>query len=73
MTSPRLSLVRAQQSFLSGIRPSTQLHGHKVKVTAPPIKKTEVRNSLGFSFEVRKIPFKIQTTLNERDNLKFES
>jgi hypothetical protein len=23
---------------LSGIRPSTQLHGHKVKVTAPPIK-----------------------------------
>jgi hypothetical protein len=29
-----------------------------VKVTAPPIKKMEVRNSRGFSFEVRKIPLR---------------
>ena len=42
MTSPRLPLVKAQQSFLSGIRLSRELHGPKVKVTAPPIKKTEV-------------------------------
>ena len=35
--------------FLSGIRPSTQRHGPKVKVTAPSIKKTEVRNSRGFT------------------------
>ena len=61
MTSPRLPLEKAQRSFLSGIRLSRELHGLKVKVTAPPI-KTEVRNSLGFIFEVRKIPlrFKLQ-------------
>jgi hypothetical protein len=59
MTSPRLPLVKTQRSFLSGIRPSKKLHGLKVKVTAPPKKKkkkTDVRNSRGFSFEVRKIP-----------------
>ena len=39
MTSPRLPLVKAQQSFLSGIRLSREQHGPKVKVTAPPIKK----------------------------------
>ena len=55
MTSPRLPLVKAQRSFLSGIRPSREQHGPKVKVTAPPKKKPEVRNSRGFSFEVRKI------------------
>ena len=37
MTSPRLPLVKAQRSFLSGIRPSREQHGPKVKVTAPPI------------------------------------
>jgi hypothetical protein len=51
MTSPRLPLVKAQRSFLSGIRPSREQHGPKVKVTAPPKKKPEVRNSRGFSFE----------------------
>ena len=60
MTSPRLPLVKAQQSFLSGIRLSRELHGPKVKVTAPPIKKTEVRNSRGFSFEVRKITLRFK-------------
>ena len=49
MTSPRLPLVKAQRSFLSGIRRSRELHGPKVKLTTPPIKKTEVRNSLGFT------------------------
>ena len=52
MTSPRQPLVKTQRSFLSGIRMSTQLHGPKVKVTAPSIKKekkTEVRNSRGFT------------------------
>jgi hypothetical protein len=39
MTSPRLPLVKAQRSFLSGIRLSREQHGSKVKVTAPPIKK----------------------------------
>ena len=39
MTSPRLPLVKAQWSFLSGIRLSREQHGPKVKVTAPPIKK----------------------------------
>ena len=39
MTSPRLPLVKAQRSFLSGIRLSRELHGPKVKVTAPPIKR----------------------------------
>jgi hypothetical protein len=39
MTSPRLPLVKAQQSFLSGIRRSREQHGPKVKVTAPPIIK----------------------------------
>jgi hypothetical protein len=32
--------VKAQWSFLSGIRLSRELHGLKVKVTAPPIQKT---------------------------------
>jgi hypothetical protein len=36
ITSPRLPLVKAQRSFLSGIRPSREQHGPKVKVTAPP-------------------------------------
>ena len=59
MTSLRLSHVNTQRSFLSGICPSRELHGPTVKVTAPPIKKTEVRNSQGLSFEVRKIPFNV--------------
>ena len=42
MISPRLPLVKAQRSFLSGIRLSREHHGPKVKVTAPPIKKQEV-------------------------------
>jgi hypothetical protein len=60
MTSPRLPLVKSQRSFLSGIRLSIQLHGLKVKETAPPMKKTEVRNSRGFRFEVRKIPLRFK-------------
>ena len=39
MTPPRLPLEKAQRSFLSGIRPSRELHGLNVKATAPPIKK----------------------------------
>ena len=70
MTPPRLSLVKAQRSFLSGIRQSRELHGPKVKVTAQPIKKTEIRNSQSFSFEVRKISLRFKTSLNERDDLK---
>ena len=42
MTPPRLTLVKAQQSFLSGIRLSRELHGLKVKETAPLIKKPKV-------------------------------
>ena len=53
MTSPRLPLVKAQRSFLSGIRPSREQHGPKVKVT--PKKNPEVRSSRGFSFEVKKM------------------
>jgi hypothetical protein len=68
MTSPRLPRVKAQRSFLSGIRPSREQHGPKVKVTAPPKKNPEVRNSRGFSFEENTV--KIQTSLNERDDLK---
>jgi hypothetical protein len=60
MTSPRLPLVKAQRSFLSGIHLSREQHGPKMKVTAPPKKKTEVRNSRGFSFEVRKIPLRFK-------------
>ena len=60
MTSPRLPLVKAQRSVLSGIRPSREQHGPKVKVTAPPKKNLEVRNSRGFSFEVRKIPLRFK-------------
>jgi hypothetical protein len=39
MTSPQLSLVKAQRTFLSGILLSRELHGLKVKATAPPLKK----------------------------------
>jgi hypothetical protein len=42
MTSPRLPLVKAQRSFLSGIRPSREQHGPKVKVTAPPKKNRKL-------------------------------
>ena len=48
MTSPRLPLVKAQRSFLSGIRPSREQHGPKVKVTAPPKKKTVSSELSGF-------------------------
>jgi hypothetical protein len=51
--------VKAQQSFLSGIRPSRELHGPKVKVTAPPIQKRKF-GTQGFSFEVRKIPLRFK-------------
>jgi hypothetical protein len=44
MTSPRLPLVKAQRSFLSGIRPNREQHGPKVKVTAPPKKKLALSN-----------------------------
>jgi hypothetical protein len=60
MTSPRLPLVKAQQSFLSGIRQSREQRGPKVKVTAPPKKNPEVRNSRSFSFEVGKIPLRFK-------------
>jgi hypothetical protein len=46
MTPPRLPLVKAQQSFLSGIRLSREQHGPKVKVTAPPIKKRKFRTPM---------------------------
>jgi len=64
MTSHRLPLVNTQRSFLSGIRLS-KLHGPKVKVITPPKKKkTEVRNSRDFSFEIRKIPFNVHPTVS---------
>jgi hypothetical protein len=40
--------VKAQRSFLSGIRLSRELHGPKVKVTAPPIKKNGNSELSGF-------------------------
>jgi hypothetical protein len=40
-----LNILKTQQSFLSGIRQNTQLFEHKVKVTAPPMKKPEVQTS----------------------------
>jgi hypothetical protein len=43
MTSPRLPLVKAQRSFLSGIGLSREQHGPKVKVTEPPMKKRKFR------------------------------
>jgi hypothetical protein len=48
MTSPRLSLVKAQWSFLSGIRQSKELHGLEVKETTPPIKKNGSSELSGF-------------------------
>jgi hypothetical protein len=73
MTSPQLPLVKVQRSFLSGIRLSRELHRPEVKGTAPPIKKMEVRNSRGFSFEVRKISlrFKLSRPFNVNLNSIF--
>ena len=48
MAPPRLTLVKAQRSFLSGIRLSREQRGPKVKVTAPPIKKTGSSELSGF-------------------------
>ena len=45
--------------YLLWSRLSRELHWPTVKVTALPIKKTEVWNSQGFSFEVRKISFNV--------------
>ena len=45
MTSPRLPLVKAQRSFLSGIRLSREQHGPKVKVTAPPNKNHSYKHN----------------------------
>jgi hypothetical protein len=77
MNPPRLPLVKAQRSFLSGIRLSREQPGPKVKVTAPPIKKrsselSEFYHSMfGFLSSYRKEnTVKIQTSLNERDDLK---
>ena len=47
MTSPRLPLVKAQQSFLSGIRLSREQHGPKVKVTVPPKNKCLKGSQIG--------------------------
>jgi hypothetical protein len=60
MTSPPTTFCEGAAVVLSGIRPSREQHGPKVKVTAPPIQKTEVRNSRCFSFEVRKIPLRFK-------------
>ena len=57
MISPRLPLVNTQRLYLSEIRLRRQLPGPKVKATYK--KKLVVRNSLGFSFDVRKIPFNV--------------
>jgi hypothetical protein len=40
--------VKAQRSFLSGIRPSREQRGPKVKVTAPPKKKPDSSELSGF-------------------------
>ena len=60
VASPRLPLVRARRSFLSGVRRGGERHGPGVGVTAPPMGGMEVRNSRGFSFEVRKIPLRFK-------------
>ena len=52
MTPPRLPLVKAQRSFLSGIRLSREQHGPKVKVTAPPIKKQKFRTLGVLPFDI---------------------
>jgi hypothetical protein len=52
------------------IRLSTQLHAPKVKVTAPPLKKRKF-GTLGVLALRKENTVKIQTKLNERDNLKF--
>jgi hypothetical protein len=46
MTSPRLPLVKAQRSFLSGIRLSGEQRGPKVKVTAPPRQRKIEKNKV---------------------------
>ena len=48
MASPRLSLVRAQRSFLSGVRPSGEQRGPGVRVTAPPGKNPDSSELSGF-------------------------
>ena len=52
MTPPRLPLVKAQRSFLSGIRLSREQHGPKVKVTAPPIKNRKFRTLGVLPFDI---------------------
>ena len=51
MTSPRLPLVKAQRSFLSGIGLSRE-HGPKVKVTEPPMKKRKFRTLGVLPFDI---------------------
>jgi hypothetical protein len=60
MTSPRLPLVKAQRSFLSGIRLSREQHGPNVKVTAPPIKNGSSELSISIIFH-KLVAFKILT------------
>jgi hypothetical protein len=75
MTSPRLPLVKAQRSFLSGIRLSRELHGSKMKVKTPPIKKNGSSELSGFyhsifdflaSYRVSK--YKKQREITRRNN-----
>ena len=74
MTPPRLPLVKAQQSFLSGIRLSGEQHGPKVKVTAPPIKKRKFRTLwvLPFDFlaSYRVSKYKIPREIRRNNKLK---
>jgi hypothetical protein len=50
--SPRLPLVKAQRSFLSGIGLSREQHGPKVKVTEPPMKKRKFRTLGVLPFDI---------------------
>ena len=71
MTSPRLPLVKAQRSFLSGIGLSREQHGPKVKVTAPPMKKRKFRLSgfyhsiFGFLASYRVSKYKIPREITD--------
>ena len=60
MTSPRLPLEKVQRSFLLGIRLNRELYGLVSESNSATYKKTEVRNSQGFSFEVMEIPLKFK-------------
>ena len=65
MTSPRLPLMKAQRSFLSGIRRSREQHGPKVKVTAPPEFSGFYHSIFGFLASYRVSKYKIPREITD--------